>query len=275
VAYHLISTTYCSPTSDPAPDPTGCTGCYQNGFGPCQRAETVCDQYQYGTTCPNGCFPCSSAPGLAPGECDRCNEDEPCQHNNKGDNTCSVRLGDGSCSGGTTDCYVPSSSPSGAPTSAPSGSPSERLSAESSTSALAQYDIGWIYPEAMPTPLDAQFQLAEYLSAVIILIKQETPIVVHGAHATSVCANNCIAYLDGNTLNVLTELPPLFRVPAFGYSSFSHMMCTAQCLGSHLQRFWSVRNLPVTGLDPNIRTAFTKVAATGDASDLLSILVEN
>lgn len=137
------------------------------------------------------------------------------------------------------------------------------------------YDIGCIYPTAMPEPFEARYRLAEVSSVAISSL--ETPVVIHIAHASSYCNVNCLAVHDATALNSLTRERPILAAPPYGHNAFSIAMCIAECYntlsgrGNAMEPLFEKWQLPVTGLEPQVLAAVIK--ATTDPTDLLNLLV--
>lgn len=122
-----------------------------------------------------------------------------------------------------------------------------------------------IYPENMPDPLTARYQVIEAMTLQTITQRVETPIVLHLAKLYGLCGVNCVAYHDDRVLNGLTKRRPLIVAPSFGHNSFSRVMCAIQCYSLFYHSlgeptvlkdlYFDKWGLNVTGLDPGMVAA--------------------
>ena len=93
----------------------------------------------------------------------------------------------------------------------------------------AGYDIGCIYPETMPDPLEARLYLHQFSGSYLMAAKIETPVVIHVASLSSLCQVGCLAYHDETMLDVITQERPLASIPSEYHNAWSRVLCMAQC----------------------------------------------
>lgn len=95
--------------------------------------------------------------------------------------------------------------------------------------AAAAYDVGCIYPEQMPDPIEAYLTLSKIIQLRANIEPTETPVVIYGGSVVSQCGPVCVSFHDAEAINPVTMTAPAVRVPEFGHNSYSRMMCIAQC----------------------------------------------
>lgn len=137
---------------------------------------------------------------------------------------------------------------------------------------VVSYDVGCLYPSTMPDPFDVQYALASTATIQAVVSQTETPIVVYGAHLTTYCQSNCIAYHDEKQLNTLTKATPGFRTPPQYWNSWSRTLCIASCWNTlyegaftPLAQSWG---LDIPTLDPYL------LGCGGDSQCIGALVVE-
>lgn len=91
------------------------------------------------------------------------------------------------------------------------------------------YDIGCIYPKAMPEPIEAHDTMINFLSLSREVGKVETPIAIHNGLVSGLCGAVCLAYHDPNVLHPLSRTRPILPTPEFGHNAYSIALCNLQC----------------------------------------------
>jgi len=95
-------------------------------------------------------------------------------------------------------------------------------------SAANGYEIGCIYPPAMPDPITAQDIMVNFNSLNQQDISVETPIAVHNGFVSAMCGVSCLAMHDSKAKNPWGERP-LLVAPEFGHNAFSIALCSLSC----------------------------------------------
>ena len=99
----------------------------------------------------------------------------------------------------------------------------------SSVTVSRGYEVGCIYPKAMPDPVTAQDIMVHYAALTLQKRAVETPIAVHNALISALCGVGCLAAHDPTVKDPTTGNRPLLVVPEFGHNAFSVAMCSLQC----------------------------------------------
>lgn len=91
------------------------------------------------------------------------------------------------------------------------------------------YEIGCLYPQAMPDPIEAQWHMMSLGSTHSVNNNVETPVIVHGSLFSAMCGAACLSYHDDKVLHPITQKRPVLTAPKFGHNAYSIALCSLAC----------------------------------------------
>jgi hypothetical protein len=91
------------------------------------------------------------------------------------------------------------------------------------------YEIGCIYPKAMPDPIEAHDEMINFLALAREVGQVETPIGIHNGLISGMCGSVCLSYHDPKVLHPLTKLRPILVAPEHAHNAYSIALCSLQC----------------------------------------------